>query len=385
MFEDQNPTPMTPPAPRPYSPVPPPTNLPPTAPPLTNLPPLASTPPPGPTPAAPNVHSMPDRFRLTGRGPGGASTTKKLLIVLIVVVVVAGLGIGGLWVFQNVLSKNDNTNNANANLNTNTAIINEDVNEAVTNEVLNENANLNVNSSLNANSDLNLNSNSNLNSNLNTNADTNLNQNTNLNTNTSLITSPLPSSLDTDNDGLTDVEEAAYTTDPNKPDTDGDSFLDGKEARTDGSVVGELYMGYNPKGEGKLEGSSLVVRQENETKEYSVLVPTTWTVTKDATGGMLITPTLPTGEFFQVRINDNATQMTPSQWYQSANPASLVTSLTTMAINGLEGILSEDYSTVYLFKGTKVYSLQYSTGALSQVNYRTTFDMIMRSFKLGAA
>lgn len=379
MFEDQNPTPMTPPAPRPYSP--PPSNLPPASPPLTNLPPLTSTPPPGPTPAAPSVHSMPDRFRLTGRGPGGASTTKKLLIVLIVVVVVAGLGIGGLWVFQNVLSKNDNTNNANANLNTNTTILNENVNEAVANEAVNENANLNTNLNVNVN----LNSNGNLNSNLNTNTATNLNQNTNLNTNTSLITSPLPSSLDADSDGLTDVEEAAYTTDPNKPDTDGDSFIDGKEARTDGSIVGELYMGYNPKGAGKLEGSSLVTRQENETKEYSILVPATWTVSKDATGGVLITPTLPTGEFFQVRVNDNSTQMTPSQWYQSANPASLVASLTTKAINGLEGILSEDYSTIYLFKGTKVYSIQYSTGALSQVNYRTTFDMIMLSFKLGAA
>jgi len=47
---------------------------------------------------------------------------------------------------------------------------------------------------------------------------------------------------DTDNDGLIDVREEFYGTDPNHPDSDGDGYSDGYE----------ILNGYNPKGEGKL-------------------------------------------------------------------------------------------------------------------------------------
>jgi len=51
------------------------------------------------------------------------------------------------------------------------------------------------------------------------------------------------SALDSDNDGLTDADELnIYGTDPNNPDTDGDTYPDGVE----------VANGYNPLGEGKL-------------------------------------------------------------------------------------------------------------------------------------
>ncbi|MFA6603610.1 MAG: hypothetical protein WCT10_02065 [Patescibacteria group bacterium] len=54
-----------------------------------------------------------------------------------------------------------------------------------------------------------------------------------------------PQAVDTDNDGLTDFEEVRqYKTDPKKPDTDGDGYLDGAEVKA----------GYNPLGPGKLPG-----------------------------------------------------------------------------------------------------------------------------------
>jgi hypothetical protein len=52
-----------------------------------------------------------------------------------------------------------------------------------------------------------------------------------------------PLKIDTDNDGLNDREEVKiYLTDPNNPDTDGDGYQDGAEVRA----------GYNPKGPGRL-------------------------------------------------------------------------------------------------------------------------------------
>ena len=50
-------------------------------------------------------------------------------------------------------------------------------------------------------------------------------------------------SSDHDNDGLTFVEEYRYSVNPNNPDTDGDSYLDGAEVKD----------GYNPNGQGKLK------------------------------------------------------------------------------------------------------------------------------------
>ena len=52
-----------------------------------------------------------------------------------------------------------------------------------------------------------------------------------------------PAIVDTDDDGLTDRDEAVvFKTDPNNPDTDGDTYLDGDEVRN----------GYDPKGSGKI-------------------------------------------------------------------------------------------------------------------------------------
>ncbi len=327
------------------------------------------TPPPSPN-MAPQVHSMPERFRAAGGPPAGSNSTKKLVIILIVVAVLGGLGFAGLYVFQNVLNKTNSNS----------------VNVVVTNRV-NRNTNTSVNAANeNTNSITNENANGNLNQNTNITANANTNVSTNANTNTTVTpTGPLPSSTDTDSDGLTDVEEAVYGTDAAKADTDADGFIDGKQVRADGTIVGELYLGYNPKGAGQLETSGLVKRVEDSGKIYSLLIPTSWTATADQSGGLLVTPTQQTGEFFQVAINDNPNRLAPKDWYKTNNPAANTDQLTTFAVNGLEGIYSEDQSTAYLFKDTKVYSIQYNTGSLTQVNYRTTFDVIVRSFKLVAS
>ncbi len=60
--------------------------------------------------------------------------------------------------------------------------------------------------------------------------------------------------LDSDDDGLTDAEEAQYGTDANNPDSDGDGYLDGDEVKN----------GYNPMGEGKLDESI----NQNETSDW---------------------------------------------------------------------------------------------------------------------
>lgn len=59
--------------------------------------------------------------------------------------------------------------------------------------------------------------------------------------------------IDSDNDGLTDLEETKYGTDPNNTDTDGDSYQDGNEVKN----------GYNPNGPGKI-GEEIKNTDEND-------------------------------------------------------------------------------------------------------------------------
>ena len=66
--------------------------------------------------------------------------------------------------------------------------------------------------------------------------------NTYRNTNTNVLNGNAQPTLDTDSDGLTDMQEVAYGTDKSKPDTDGDGYTDSQE----------VQGGYNPLGPGKL-------------------------------------------------------------------------------------------------------------------------------------
>ena len=70
--------------------------------------------------------------------------------------------------------------------------------------------------------------------------------------------------LDSDNDGLSDSEEALYGTDPHNPDTDGDGYSDGVEVRS----------GYNPlkpaPGDKVVVEKSTSLNKQNTTSELSL-------------------------------------------------------------------------------------------------------------------
>jgi hypothetical protein len=82
-----------------------------------------------------------------------------------------------------------------------------------------------------------------------------------------VATTTVVSTIDTDNDGLTDTEEATYGTNPLAVDTDSDGLSDYEEVKiyltnpllsdTDGDSYldgAEVKSGYNPNGDGKMPG-----------------------------------------------------------------------------------------------------------------------------------
>ncbi len=302
---------------------------------------------------------MPERFlgattKTSGPNPAPKRGNKKLLMAVGIIVVVL-LGAGAAAVFTGVFNRNA-ANTSNVNLVTNTPVTNTNLNRNT-----NSNANANSNGNVNA---TNVNANANTNANLNANANANANRNTN-------VSNPLAaSSLDTDKDGLTDVEENTLTTNPSSQDSDGDGFLDG----------GEVKLGFNPKGSGKLSASVLISSFTNGLYGATVLFPHSWTSVARSSTEQLFTS--PTGdETMSLSVQDNPARLTAKQWYIQQAPSVDATTLTEVQTwdKLSAGIMSPDGNAYYFGNGSQVYLMSLSFGAKPSVDSRTTLEMLARS------
>lgn len=185
----------------------------------------------------------------------------------------------------------------------------------------------------------------------------------------------IPLATDTDKDGLTDVEEALYGTNPNNPDTDGDGYADGLE----------LINLYNPTGFApqKIEETNLVKIYTNPSYHYTIFYPTSWLVRAlDETNGEVMF-TSATGEFIEVLAEDNKDNLPLLDWYLAEAPGTSpadVGAVTTKS--GLLGIKSPDGLTAYFSVGGKIYVISYNIGVKTELNYKSTFEMMVKSFKL---
>lgn len=319
---------------------------------------------------------MPDAFLNGGQRKVSSSSSaspKKhiptwVVVTALVVVLLIAVAVGAL-VLRNAVS-DDNTNVpvvGNYNTNTNTKV----------NENINSDANTNINQNTNANRNANANTNSdNTNTNANANANTNQNTNSNRNSNTnrpSDINIPLPpSSRDADDDDLTDKEDALYRTDAKKPDTDGDGFYDGEEVLNgyDPTVVG-----------GKLSSSVVGKIYRNTEQEYTAVYPAAFTIGDSTPKKTEILFTADTGEFIGVTIAENPSSLSSAEWYADqlgtgVKPAQL----TSLTIGGKDAVYGIDQHTAYVADGTRVIVMQYNFGVRSDMNFYTTFQMMLKEF-----
>jgi len=187
----------------------------------------------------------------------------------------------------------------------------------------------------------------------------------------------LAMSRDSDSDLLTDTEEVLWGSDPLNSDTDGDGYNDGAE----------IQNFYNPNiagvGTSKLDQSDLVELYPNSEYGYSIYYPASWRLRESEVedgGVMFITNT---NEFVQVIIEENSAEfLTAKSWFLAQNPDINEENLEEVLIGNWSGIKHPDGLKVYLIYNDYIYTLVMNIGLEIELNYKTTFDMMVNNFRL---
>ena len=169
----------------------------------------------------------------------------------------------------------------------------------------------------------------------------------------------LRSGPDSDSDGLSDLEETdVYRTDPHRPDTDGDGFLDGNE-------VFHRYSPERPQPSTLLESGLVVERTFGpEEKSFHVLIPTSWKT--NVQGRSDIRVAIPTSETIDIAV-------------LSSLPEAASTFRTSKTKNGFTSHISNDQLEAYLDVGGSIIYFKYNAGAKGTIDYLQTFQMMLNS------
>ncbi|MDD5726050.1 MAG: hypothetical protein PHC53_01400 [Patescibacteria group bacterium] len=171
--------------------------------------------------------------------------------------------------------------------------------------------------------------------------------------------------LDSDQDGLTNSEEALLGTDPNKADSDGDGFADGSEVKS----------GYDPaKKNGKLIDSQYLKKETVSTLD--VLIPTIWERKPGLGGSVQILTGTPA--VITIDLQPYATQQTLLDWVVAQNMGANAQDFSSdKTASGIDVVYSKDRMTAWLLAGNTVYKFHYNTNSALTKDFGMIFEYIM--------
>lgn len=315
------------------------------------------------------VYTMPEKFMQPRKVSKGKP--KKWLIIVGICGAVLLIFIAIIVYAFQAASQNSGVGNENINTvaNTNLVIRNGNQNS-------NSNVNSNANENTNSGASLNLNVNGDIGANINSGLFPNGNSNGNSNTNSAI---PLPDrsnvsdGRDKDRDGLTDVEEEIYTTRFDQPDTDKDGYVDGTEVRNSFSPV--------EAGKSLLQGG-LVIAYAQPDFGWTIQYPADWIAepVNDTHTEVLFTSDSVDGEFVEVLFTENANHQTAAEWYASLYEDVDPSDLEAVTVDSLQGIVSPDGFAYYLADESYIIGIIYNFGTKDQIQFRTTFEMMVNTF-----
>ncbi len=180
-------------------------------------------------------------------------------------------------------------------------------------------------------------------------------------------------SEDSDNDGLTDKEEEIYKTNKDDPDTDKDGFSDSSE----------IINLYSPLSAGtKLAETDLIKIYTNQTFGYSLFYPAPFLPREmPESEDREVVISSETGEFFGIVVQDNLEMLPIENWYKKQIKGLETDKLVKTEVDGHEAVWSLDGLTLYIGKGDKIYVFTYNIGGATIANFKSTYQMMIKSFK----
>jgi len=159
----------------------------------------------------------------------------------------------------------------------------------------------------------------------------------------------------------------------NNPDTDADGISDGQEI---------LNLTNPLEGEFQLATSGLINVYTNTTYAYSFFYPSSWLARAiPETGNQEVLVITNTGEFFSITVENNPERLSPAEWYLRQSPNIEEDLLYSVVINEQTAVWNPERSTVYITKDDRVYILSYNIGTEREANFKTTFRMMINSFR----
>lgn len=183
-----------------------------------------------------------------------------------------------------------------------------------------------------------------------------------------------PAGLDSDSDGLTDLEESLYGTEARNPDADNDGFLDGNE----------VFHLYNPAGKAPARLLDLaLIKAIDAPIGWVMSIPVSWSSVFTTNDGKSATIDSRHGETFTVTVEDNQNRKPVIDWYLESHPGVTAAQvLQYRAKGGYTGIIGVDQLSTYIPWDNKVFVFTYYLNGQSFINYRTTYSMILNSLML---
>ncbi|MFH1456853.1 MAG: hypothetical protein ABIF17_01920 [Patescibacteria group bacterium] len=176
---------------------------------------------------------------------------------------------------------------------------------------------------------------------------------------------------DQDEDGLSYIEELIWKTNPEEADTDRDGYLDGKE----------VLNFYNPANEASqtLAQAGLVDNFIDEDQGFSFLYPKDFNLIQSESSNIAIQATT-TSEFFNVLILENTTELNNIiDWFKEVNHG--IEFNRNKFIGSEDAVSTLDNLNFYALIKNNIFVVSYGPDFSGQINFMTTFEMMVKSFK----
>jgi hypothetical protein len=177
---------------------------------------------------------------------------------------------------------------------------------------------------------------------------------------------------DSDNDGLSNLEETILGLNINEKDTDGDTYSDSQE----------LLNLYNPNGEGVLGENSQISTYASGDFPYNLLYPKKWTAEEMKNNNSVMFKAQD-GSFIQIIVRPNDDNLSITEWYNEQF-ADNNEELEVEEGDNWQGIKKKDSSVFYLtdLKKNNVYVIALTSLSNEMAEYSNIFSMLVKSFEI---